>query len=216
MYSVIIPTLWKSNRTISLLEDLNKCKFITDIILIDNTSSNKTIVQNFNKVNYINPGKNLYVNPSWNLGVVLAKEDNLIICNDDINFNSNLYCGILSQVDLYKMGIIGNFYKNYELTSPTTPKIHPKTNNEPGWGCLMAIHKLNWVPIPDKLKIWCGDSFIEASNPNKNFSLEGVPIATEMSTTSNLKEFNNIKDQDIKNWNQIFTQTYSYASQFRT
>lgn len=215
-YSVIIPTLWKSNRTISLLENLNKCEFVTDIVLIDNTSSNKPITQNLNKVNYINPGKNLYVNPSWNLGVILAKEDNLIICNDDITFNPDLYFGVLNQINLQEKGVIGASHKNYELSSPISPTIYAKPNYEPGWGCLIAIHKSNWVPIPDKLKIWCGDNFMIAINPKNHFTLEGIPVSTEMSTTSDLKEFDRIKDKDVENWRQIFGQTFSYASQFRT
>tara|TARA_B100001093_G_scaffold477588_1_gene505005 strand:+ start:1144 stop:1794 length:651 start_codon:yes stop_codon:yes gene_type:complete len=216
MYSVIIPTLWKSNRTLSLLENLNKCEFVTDIVLIDNTSSNKSIAQNLTKINYINPGKNLYVNPSWNLGVILAKEDNLIICNDDINFNPDLYFGVLSQINLQEKGVIGNSTKNYELTAPTNPQIYPKPGFEWGWGCLMSTHKSNWVPIPNSLKVWFGDNFIEVINPNKAFSLRGIPVSTEMSTTSDLKEFDEIKNQDKENWKQVFGQTFSYASQFRT
>tara|TARA_Y100000385_G_C13024158_1_gene607622 strand:- start:40 stop:666 length:627 start_codon:yes stop_codon:yes gene_type:complete len=203
MYSVIIPTLWKSTRTFSLLEDLNKCEFITDIILIDNASSNEPTLQNLTKVNHINPGKNLYVNPSWNLGVILSKEDNIIICNDDITFNPQLYCEILNQIDLQKIGVIGVSHKNYELTTPSSILLHPKPDDEPGWGCLIALNKTNWVPIPSSLKIWCGDNFILENNFNSQFSLEGIPISTEMSTTSDLKEFDSIKHQDIINWNEI-------------
>jgi hypothetical protein len=198
MYSVIIPTLWKSNRTIPLLQDLNNCEYVTDIILVDNTSSNKTQIQDLSKINYINPGKNLYVNPSWNLGVILSKEDNIIICNDDITFNPQLYCEILNQIHLQEIGIVGVASKNYELTSPTSILLHPKSNTEQGWGCLIALHKSNWVPI------WFGDNFILENNIGKQFTLEGIPISTEMSTTSDLKEFDEVKQQDIKNWDQIW------------
>jgi len=204
MYSVIIPTLWKSNRTIPLLQDLNNCEYVTDIILVDNTSSNKTQTQDLSKINYINPGKNLYVNPSWNLGVILSKEDNIIICNDDITFNPQLYCEILNQIHLQEIGIVGVASKNYELTSPTSILLHPKSNTEQGWGCLIALHKSNWVPIPSSLKIWFGDNFILENNIGKQFTLEGIPISTEMSTTSDLKEFDEVKQQDIKNWDQIW------------
>ena len=204
MYSVIIPTLWKSNRTIPLLQDLNNCEYVTDIILVDNTSSNKTQIQDLSKINYVNPGKNLYVNPSWNLGVLLSKEDNIIICNDDITFNPELYCKILNQINLQEMGVIGVSQNNYKLTTPTSPSLHPKPKDEFGWGCLMAIHKTNWVPIPASLRIWCGDNFLLKKNSNKSYSLEGMPISTEMSTTSDLKEFDDIKNKDVKNWQTIY------------
>jgi len=38
MFSVVIPTLWKSPRIHKLLLDLIKCNNVGEIILIDNSS----------------------------------------------------------------------------------------------------------------------------------------------------------------------------------
>ena len=35
-YTIVIPTLWKSNRINKLLFDLIKCEYVDEIILIDN------------------------------------------------------------------------------------------------------------------------------------------------------------------------------------
>ena len=37
-YSVIIPTLWKSNRTRKLILDLVECQYVDEIIIIDNSN----------------------------------------------------------------------------------------------------------------------------------------------------------------------------------
>ena len=37
-FSIIIPTLWKSERIHQLLLDLIKCEFVDEIILIDNAN----------------------------------------------------------------------------------------------------------------------------------------------------------------------------------
>ena len=35
-FSIVIPTLWKSNRTKQLLSDLSECEYVDEIIVIDN------------------------------------------------------------------------------------------------------------------------------------------------------------------------------------
>jgi glycosyltransferase involved in cell wall biosynthesis len=37
-YSVIIPTLWKSDRTNKLISDLRECMYVDEIIVIDNAA----------------------------------------------------------------------------------------------------------------------------------------------------------------------------------
>ena len=36
-YTIVIPTLWKSNRIHTLLKSLIECDYVDEIILIDNS-----------------------------------------------------------------------------------------------------------------------------------------------------------------------------------
>ena len=66
MYSVIIPTLWRSTRTLRLISDLVQCSRVGEVIIIDNNNGQ---IAEGGKVKIISNGKNNYVNPSWNMGV---------------------------------------------------------------------------------------------------------------------------------------------------
>ena len=89
-FSVIIPTLWKSNRIHKLLSDLIKCQFVDEIILIDNAGKYFEYYEALDKVKLIQVKENIYVSPAWNLGIKIAKNEHIAICNDDINFNPNI------------------------------------------------------------------------------------------------------------------------------
>lgn len=208
-YSVIIPTLWKSIRTIHLIEQLIDCPYVGEVVLISNTRHYNNPRIKDPRVIIIEPEENLYVNPSWNLGVEASQFDNIIICNDDVTFDPNLYFYLLDQVDLKKRGFIGMSSENYELLSPNSPTIKKYEAGTWGWGCIIALHKENWIPIPDALKIWCGDSFMIEVNPAPTFTMHGVPVKTEMSTTSDLAKFDQVKQQDLINWQHYLKQHYT-------
>ena len=92
-FSVIIPTIWKSEYTMELLKRLSEHPAVAEIILIDNATKGDVIMD---KVIHIKEVENTYVNPAWNKGVELAKYDYVTICNDDILFNTNEYFNYFS------------------------------------------------------------------------------------------------------------------------
>lgn len=195
-YTVIIPTLWKSQRTTKLLADLKECEFVDEIILIDN-KSDKIEDKTDGKLRIISLGENIYVNPAWNKGIELAKNECIALCNDDINFNTNIL-GLINLDILNKFGIIGQSESNYKQQNTDEPIIHTYTN-EPrdwGWGCLILFKKSNWIPIPDEIKIWYGDDYIFKCNPIVKSKLKNFNIQTEMSTTSDEKQWDEIKKND--------------------
>ena len=81
-YSIVIPTLWKSNRTKKLIKDLNDCQYVDEIIIIDNTGTEErdTLPTIYPKLRMVSKGENIYVNPAWNWGIELAKND-LVNCS---------------------------------------------------------------------------------------------------------------------------------------
>ncbi len=163
-YSIVIPTLWKSNRIGKLLFDLIKCEFVDEIILIDNAGKFFEHFEGLDKVKLVQVEENIYVNPAWNLGVKLAKNNSIAILNDDINFDPNIFEVITEDV-LSQYGIIGMGEGNYktpidEERGPYIDMWKPGVNDW-GGGCFIIFDKKNWIDIPDNIKIWYGDNFIK-------------------------------------------------------
>jgi hypothetical protein len=199
-YTVIIPTLWKSNRTEQLIRDLNECEFVDEIIIIDNTNTDEWD-RAYRKIRTVSKGENIYVNPAWNWGIELAKNECIALCNDDINFDPNIF-GVITKDILLEFGIIGQSEFNYKGKNSDEP-ILEKWNGKVrdwGWGCLIMFDKKNWIEIPDDIKIWYGDDYIFKCNLAQKSTLKNFNIETEMSTTSDEHIWNERKEQDKINY----------------
>jgi hypothetical protein len=202
MFSIVIPTLWKSPRIHNLLSNLIECNNVGEIILIDNSSEFFNYYEALDKVKLIQPKENLYVNPSWNLGVKLAQYDYIGLCNDDLEFDSSIFDFITLNPEIVLDKIVGMHSENYHINFLNGINLRPTNNRNWGWGCLILFEKKNWIPIPENIRVWYGDDFIFNNNPVQCYNLEGFPIQTEMSTTSDQEVFNEIKKQDQINYNQ--------------
>jgi hypothetical protein len=199
-YSIVIPTLWKSNRTEQLIRDLNECEFVDEIIIIDNTNTAEWD-RTYRKIRTVSKGENIYVNPAWNWGIELAKNECIALCNDDINFDPNIF-GVITKDILLEFGIIGQSEFNYKGKNSDEP-ILEKWNGKVrdwGWGCLIMFDKKNWIEIPDDIKIWYGDDYIFKCNLAQKSTLKNFNIETEMSTTSDEHIWNERKEQDKINY----------------
>jgi glycosyltransferase involved in cell wall biosynthesis len=199
-YTIIIPTLWKSNRTFKLLTDLKNCEFVDEIIIIDN-KSDKVEDKTEGKIRLISFGENIYVNPAWNKGIELAKNECIVLCNDDINFDPNIF-GVITENTLMYSGIVGMGEGNYkdpidEERGPYIDMWKPGINDW-GWGCMIILKKAHWKPIPNEIKIWYGDNFIKDVNSVAKGCLRNFRIETEMSTTSDEKEWDEVKKKDYE------------------
>jgi glycosyltransferase involved in cell wall biosynthesis len=199
-YSVIIPTLWKSDRTDQLIKDLSESEFVDEIIIIDNASIYE-MDRTIEKVRIVSRGENIYVSPAWNMGVELARNEYIAICNDDINFNPNIFGLFLAnEVE----GIVGQASDNYNKSYDIIPGLGKLEGIRPwGWGSLLLTQKKYWIPIPEELKVWYNDDFMTEINPCSKWVLHNFTILTEMSTTSDLPEFNLIKENDRIEWEKI-------------
>lgn len=201
-YSIVIPTLWKSNRTDKLLKDLEGCEYVDEIIVIDNASIYETD-RTIGKIRMISFGENIYVNPAWNKGIELAKNNCIALCNDDINFDTNIF-GVITENILMYSGIIGMGEGNYkdkidEDKGPYIDVWQPGVNDW-GWGCLILLKKSHWLPIPNDIKIWYGDNIIKDVNSVTKGCLRNFKVETEMSTTSDEKEWDERKKEDYNNF----------------
>ena len=206
-YTIVIPTLWKSNRINKLLFDLIKCEYVDEIILIDNGGKFFEYFEALDKVKLVQTNENIYVNPAWNLGVKLAKNNCIALLNDDINFDANIF-GVITEDVLSQFGIIGMGEGNYkepidEDRGPYIDVWRPGINDW-GWGCFIMLYKKHWIDIPENIKIWYGDNFIKDINPTPKGILRNFKVETEMSTTSDEKQWDERKQQDQINFLKLF------------
>jgi hypothetical protein len=200
-FSIVIPTLWKSDRTKKLLSDLNECEYVDEIIVIDNEYDGYQDTK-VEKIRFVSFGGNIYVNPAWNKGIELARNNQIALLNDDINFNPNIFEVITKDI-LNQFGIIGmgeGNYKSLNIDGDPILEVWQPGVNDWGWGCFIMFDKKNWIDIPDNIKIWYGDNFIKDVNPAPKSCLRNFKVETEMSTTSDGDEWNDRKKEDHINF----------------
>lgn len=203
-FSVVIPTLWQSDRIFKLIDDLHECDVVGEVILIDNTSEFEKYNDKFastDKLRVLQPESNLFVAGSWNKGVEMARYDYVALSNDDINFNTDLFQDVLNKgLD----GIVGQASNNYHLGEDGLTWLEALPQTRPwGWGCLILFPKNKWVAIPNELRVWYNDDFINRFNSAPQYVLNGYKIETKMSTTSDQPIYNPIKQEDLQAWNRI-------------
>ena len=193
MFSVIIPTMWKSPRITKLITDLCASDVVGEVIIIDNNPSESQPLPFSAKIALHLMAENIYVNPAWNYGVERSKYDNLLICNDDVNFDP-AFLSIYDDGSLANVGVIGMAFENYKLKSDANIHLRAMKQRPYGWGCVMMIHKSKYVTIPSDLLIANDDDWL--AQHAAPFELHGLSIQSEISTTSRMEEFGLIQHTD--------------------
>lgn len=202
-FSVIIPTMWYSPQIHRNLPNLNDCDLIGEIILIDNNPSLKpSYLDNLEKVKYLPQEQNIFVNPAWNLGVRECIYKYICISNDDIFFNTDIMSFI--QPHIHK-GIFGMWTGNYFKENIDNPYEIESISGRPwGWGCLLFIHKDNWVDIDERLLIACGDDWLLRYTNGGGYQIKHLNLEhEEISITTRRGEFFQQQQKDIELWSQF-------------
>lgn len=201
-FSVVIPTMWYSDKIHRNLPNLNDCDEVGEIILIDNNTSLKPhYIHDLEKVKYLPQERNIFVNPAWNLGVKESIYKNICISNDDILFNTDIMSWIKQHID---KGVFGMWTGNYYGERVDEPyEIHPIEGRPWGWGCLIFIQKENWVNIDERMKIACGDDWLIHHTKGGGYQINNMDLGhDEISITTRRGEFFGIQQQDIQLWSQ--------------
>jgi hypothetical protein len=165
MISFLIPTVYKAPQLLKLIQNLDNCDLVTEIILyenapyngiLDNISSDKLIIKTYTE--------NDFCNKAWNYGAKNSKNHYYALCNDDILFPTSVIDDVLH---FYKFrpdsGFIGMHPTQFDIFSGKS-LVYGFIQREVwhidgGWGTLIFNHKDNNVIIPDDLKQWCGDTY---------------------------------------------------------
>ena len=205
--SAIIPTLWKAKEfTDHLVDVLIEDESVGEIIIIDNAPAD--FFYDNEKVVMLRQEENIYVNPSWNLGVEESDYDKFIILNDDIIIPYNFVFELESMLTPDK-GIIGiderGVIKIPSFDSKNITFLDRKIDLKPlkkrtwGFGITLAGHLKSYYKIPENISIWyCDDYLVQMNNEHykTNYIVDDLPIFTMMSATSDLEEFEDIKNID--------------------
>ena len=183
MFTLIIPTMWKSKIFHKAIMEYKKMSKIDEIIIINNDP--KFDVPTYfkdKKIKIITQKENIFVNPSWNLGVSISKNEKIAILNDDIFIKKMGWV----------LGVLEKHFKKYNLLGLDLNRSNKvdrieikdlKNKKRPhGFGTCMVLEKKNYVPIPDDIKIWYGDDILYYTNKNRGvFSVQNIEF--EMSKT---------------------------------
>ena len=176
MFSVIIPTMWRSHELERALPLLDMCPAIGEILLINNDIPNtpQWLNRPWDKLKVYTPPSNIFVNPAFNYGIKNSTYDKICLLQDDILFDTNIFNMIHNSI-VPTVGCVG-FNAEYLVTRfPDQLEVIPIKNIEVcelseikglkggrifGYACIMFLHKDNYIPIDETLKIHLGEEWI--------------------------------------------------------
>jgi hypothetical protein len=103
-------------------------------------------------------------------------------------------------------GAIGMSPSNYK-TSGSQMRLEPGDAIGGVRGCLIFVHKSEWIEIPEDIKIWYGDNWISTSFKKQNkhvFKLHtSEMIKTKMSTSCGIPSLNPVIQNDRIAWSKL-------------
>lgn len=200
MISVIIPTMWRSDRGIfyAQLAKLQNHHYVGEVILIDNSDYLLELPDEWNKIYHIKEGFNTFVNPAWNKGVQRALYDKLLIMNDDVALDYDIITMVYPHITP-EFGMIGAgkscwhpHYKDGLEVELNTIDHRPMC-----YGSFFFIHKQSYNMIPEDIKIWYGDDWLFQTSGKPNFEITNWEIRGESSQTVNsIEDVNPLLEKD--------------------
>lgn len=210
MISVIMPTMWVGAHYHTMLNAFNDHPSVGEIIIIDNdTSKTDQSILQLSKAKHFPQQQNIYVNPAWNLGAKLAQYDQLCFYSDDGLFNVSILEKMTGAITT-SSGLFGIGVDCYLIYEPYITSLVDDGNSmqlipidtfaeNPGYGTCLFIHKENYHEIPDKLKIYWGDTYLfykNRINGKQNYEICDIQVLTKVATTSSNPQFKQILRDD--------------------
>jgi len=202
MISVVLPTLWKVQFH-EQLKKLHQSDAVGEILLINNDRVNTPSWYNseeYPKIVEIIPHRNIFVNPAWNMGVRMAKYENIMLQSDDVvSVNYNFLTDVDNELQSNDclIGVGKSCYDVSLLLNKTNNNIKfndiSNVARDIGFGCMMFFRKHSYKHIPDEYLVWRGDDFLIDLFKHRNKKVQtivNVPLAgTTIATTVDLPEF---------------------------
>lgn len=198
MFSVVIPTMQKSDMLIPLLELYSAHPLVDEVLLVNN--SNFPLAYYPAKVREVYLGPNLYVNPAWNLGASEARSEYLLVSNDDLLFAPTLIDFVAGVVTRDDVGIVGPHIST--LTRKRPGQFRARMAGQPlrGFGTLMFMKRRDYQVIPSEMQIMGGDDWLFWNQKHRNMVILGASIDTPMSVTAGQPQFSPVRQADLEWW----------------
>ncbi len=189
---------------------------VREVVLVNNSARGVAFAHP--KLRVLDQPENIFVNPAWNLGVSVATGRYVFVSNDDISIEPT-FLGTVLSLARPGMGLIGphpTCYIDGTGQPPVgPPRLVPTYARTWGFGSAMLFERERWVVIPEDLKIIYGDDYVFNRQRHRNYHLYGVPIVTEMSTSSSRGEFSGQAAEDARLYEQQWAGDNPYLRRFR-
>lgn len=200
-FSVVIPTLQRSEELPELLALLDAHPRVGEILLINNAQV--PIEASHRKLRVLQQEQNIYVNPAWNLGAREAAEQLLAIVNDDILFDPevlDIAAERLVRRGGRMIGVDGSEFNRAHQN--VRVRIATYGHITRGFGAFMCVRREDYVPIPEEILIWGGDDWLFLSQRMPSWVLFGGNFRTEMSATTSSPEFVELRKAELERTNR--------------
>lgn len=210
MISIIMPTLWKGEHYKKMLLLFDQHSSVGEIIIVDNdvTSTDQEIFK-LKKLKYLPQKENVYVNPAWNLAVLEATCESICLYSDDVLFDID----VLDQLNLLISEEKGIFTFSSDSIFVSEDQIYiaeweqKNIAQSNGFhyrsGACMFMHKNSYYPIPDKYKVYYGDTHLfdtNTLNGKPSYEIQNYYCVTKMKTTSRF--FDKIAKEDHQHYKE--------------
>jgi glycosyltransferase involved in cell wall biosynthesis len=205
LFTVVIPTIWSSDKIYESVKNLQDSYGIGEIIIINNRPEACKKKLEGSKIREYVFNQNIYVNPAWNLGVQAAKYDKICLLNDDVIMEDMAFHFMTLQLERNDVGIVGLSKGCYNLADANVDyrqrafyleKINMRNR---GWGCAIFFKRENYHEIPGDLKIWFGDDWLIKMNEGKVFRVHGPKVFAEVEQSSGSSEVQEVVNADVQN-----------------
>lgn len=205
-FSVIIPTLQKSDLLAPMVERYCAHPTVGEVLIVNNAPDSLPFADP--KVRVLQQDANIFVNPAWNLGVSEARYPFLAIANDDLVFDTALFTMAEKWLRRPGVGILGPHLSCFNAEAGSRVWVRPVYGRRFAFGTLMFMRSERYVAIPERLKIWFGDDYLFNHQRHRNWVFGGYRIDTPMSVTSGLPEFNARLADELAEYRRCVPLTY--------
>ncbi|KAB1639190.1 glycosyltransferase family 2 protein [Pseudoclavibacter terrae] len=195
-FTVIIPTLQRSERLGALIDTCTRSPLVLEILVINNVQ--EPLTNYSSKLRIIQQDENIYVNPAWNLGARQARGDLLAIVNDDVSFDEEALEHAARVLDRGWFSVVGPDRSTFATASSRTIAHRLARHDATTWyfGTFMCLRTVDYVAIPEEMRIWGGDDWIIQSQNRPPAVLIRTRFETDMSTSSGSPEFRALRAEE--------------------
>ena len=199
-FSVIIPTLQRSDELHPLVEQCAAHPLVLEVLVINNAP--EPLHWASPKVRVLQQAENIYVNPAWNLGAREARGEYLAILNDDIEMEPAVFDAVARILRRGWFSMVGPA-ASCMVSEGGRIRHRPGSLRTEPFGTAMFLRKADYEPIPESMRIWGGDDWLIYNQARPIAKLVGARFRTDMSVTSASPEFAEMRRREYQEYLRV-------------